>query len=50
MAKGDDIQQRLIKLAVDVMQLCDEIPESLTTTDTSLWTVEYGQSQGGLLY
>jgi len=32
MAKGDDIQERLIKLAVAVMHLCDEVPKSLPTS------------------
>lgn len=29
MAKGDDIQERLVKFAVHVMDLCDRIPESV---------------------
>jgi len=32
MAKGDDIQERLVKLAVAVMHLCDEVPKSTTTS------------------
>jgi four helix bundle protein len=32
MAKGDDIQERLVKLAVAVMHLCDEVPKSPTTS------------------
>ncbi len=30
MAKGDDIQKRLIEFAVHVMDLCDAIPKSTT--------------------
>jgi four helix bundle protein len=32
LAKGDDIQDRLVKFAVAVMHLCDELPKSATTS------------------
>jgi four helix bundle protein len=32
MANGDDIQERLVKLAVAGMHLCDEVPKSLITS------------------
>ena len=28
MAKGDDIQERLVQLAVDVVRICDNLPSS----------------------
>jgi four helix bundle protein len=28
MAKGDDIQERLVRLAVDVVRICDNLPSS----------------------
>jgi four helix bundle protein len=32
MAKGDDIQERLMRFSVEVMELCDRIPKSLSGT------------------
>ena len=31
MAKGDDIQERLVLLAVSLIHICDKLPESTTT-------------------
>jgi four helix bundle protein len=28
MAKGDDIQERLVRLAVDLVKICDQLPET----------------------
>lgn len=28
MAKGDDIQERLVRLAVELIQMCDRLPET----------------------
>lgn len=30
MAKGDDIQERLVRLAVQLVRICDKIPETRT--------------------
>ncbi len=54
MAKGDDIQDRLVQLAVAVMHLCDEVPKSVTTTpivgqlvrSTAAASANYAEARG----
>ncbi len=44
MAKGDDIEERLVQFAVRVLDLCDEIPKTPAGSHISMQLLRSGSS------
>ncbi len=50
MAKGDDIQERLIEFAVKIIKLCSSMPKTLTGKHISGQLLRSGTSPTYLIY